>query len=791
MSARQMLHSMDDGRDGGFDFVEDAQDCRDAGKDEGSGRTDADANAEAFFMAGIVWPCLPFFSGAMALVAPSLPGHGGLLGSIGLHKGLSCARRLRMRSSEALGQGLACIASCVALAASDGRGRGGDGKARRWRQTSPFTAPMSKWRGQTGRGKKGHFHLLDRYIRRIDALLPEDMEDLVRPLSYKPNMEQTTRTLKITFPDETVKPDGITEQDVRDFMYPLVPEHLALGWYGEGGAEVYAMFETNEECRNGRRLDGQRLGGHYAQVRFTVDNKFRRVMEDLGHWPKSGDQEEMPPEADQLEVAGCSYLAPGGSLQIPEELVETGQVLQVVQRILEESLGSNSAKLSSLRQASTRSRDTEAFTAEVVDRTLRGILSRAARLARHRGRPKLEEDPVQMELMCKVGGNYADCGMVSERLCSSSVQAVCRMSSAKEVSHREAWERMLRCGFVFGFSGYDGLGRSGSPVASYAPGSATVELLLFTASVAMQFCGALRRRTHASFRREWHIHAAVRKYWARKNPKRGYVAELPDWRNYLPETLMSRFFFQLEKWLGKRSASTYPPILDICNSGGKFGMPIPRPEIVLQKGFPKGSWEWQMHMYGAALYWHVAVTRGEAITDVREDLLRGKSVLEVGCMRGGGARYLAEVAEPEEYVATDDSEDNIRLCNSVHAPLPPSLRYEQADACSLHSKYGVDAFDALICVEAVADIEDKAAFVESARAVLRSEGLLLLCDAFMPRGLQDLMDSLKAQHFDVEVCTDIGKWVRATGLSPVEIGESHSMYGVAACTYMRIVARKT
>lgn len=226
---QQMLHSMDDGRDGGFDFVEDAQ---------------------------------------------------------------------------ALGQGLACIASCVALAASDGRGRGGDGKARRWRQTSPFTAPMSKWRGQTGRGKKGHFHLLDRYIRRIDALLPEDMEDLVRPLSYKPNMEQTTRTLKITFPDETVKPDGITEQDVRDFMYPLVPEHLALGWYGEGGTEVYAMFETNEECRNGRRLDGQRLGGHYAQVRFTVDNKFRRVMEDLGHWPKSGDQEEMPPEADQLEVAG-------------------------------------------------------------------------------------------------------------------------------------------------------------------------------------------------------------------------------------------------------------------------------------------------------------------------------------------------------------------------------------------------------------------------------------------------------------------------------------------------------
>ena len=254
---------------------------------------------------------------------------------------------------------------------------------------------------------------------------------------------------------------------------------------------------------------------------------------------------------------------------------------------------------------------------------------------------------------------------------------------------------------------------------------------------------------------------------------------------------MSRFFFQMERWFGKANASTYPPILDICNSGGKFGMPIPRPDIVLWKGFPKGSWEWQMHMYGAALYWHVAMTSGESILDVREDHLREKSVLEVGCMRGGGARYLAEVAQPREYVATDALQDNISACMSIHTihmPLPPNLRYEQADMGSLHTQFGADAFDALLCVET--DIEDKTAFAQSAREVLRPNGLILLCDAFMPLALRDLLDSLKAQDFDIEVCTDIGKWVRATGLSPVEIGESHSVYGVAACTYMRIVARK-
>ena len=197
-----------------------------------------------------------------------------------------------------------------------------------------------------------------------------------------------------------------------------------------------------------------------------------------------------------------------------------------------------------------------------------------------------------------------------------------------------------------------------------------------------------------------------------------------------------------------------------------------------------------MHMYGAALYWHVAATPGESIVDVKEDLLRDKSVLEVGCMRGGGARYLAEVAAPREYVATDALLDNINACNNIHVPLPPNLRYEQADADALHEKYGNDAFDALICVEAAADIQNTDAFAQSVGSVLRPNGLLLLCDAFTPDALHSLLDSLKTQNFDIEVCTDIGKWVRATGLSPVEIGESHSVYGLAACTYMRIVARK-
>uniref|UniRef100_A0A7S1PV99 Uncharacterized protein n=1 Tax=Alexandrium catenella TaxID=2925 RepID=A0A7S1PV99_ALECA len=148
--------------------------------------------------------------------------------------------------------------------------------------TTEFAMP-SEPRGTTQRGKKNHFHLLDRYIRRIDSLVPEDMEDLVRPLSYKPNQEKTSHTLKITLDVGVDMAVNVTEDDVRIFLSPLVPTGIALGWTGsDGESEVYVQFDTNEDCQAGRQLDGKLLGSGPAKVRYSVDNKFRRVCEDLG-----------------------------------------------------------------------------------------------------------------------------------------------------------------------------------------------------------------------------------------------------------------------------------------------------------------------------------------------------------------------------------------------------------------------------------------------------------------------------------------------------------------------------
>lgn len=175
-----------------------------------------------------------------------------------------------------------------------------------------FVEP-SQPRGTTKRGKKNHFHLLDRYIRRIDSLVPEDMEDLVRPLSYKPNQEKTSRTLKITLDDEAEGTANVTKSDVREFLEPLVPASVVLGWVGpEGEKEVYVQFETNEECQSGRQRDGGLLGGAPAKVRYSVDNKFRRVCEDLGIAARAQDGAMEP-------VRGTRY----GKGDV-DEMVDTG-----------------------------------------------------------------------------------------------------------------------------------------------------------------------------------------------------------------------------------------------------------------------------------------------------------------------------------------------------------------------------------------------------------------------------------------------------------------------------------
>jgi len=223
----------------------------------------------------------------------------------------------------------------------------------------------------------------------------------------------------------------------------------------------------------------------------------------------------------------------------------------------------------------------------------------------------------------------------------------------------------------------------------------------------------------------------------------------------------------------------YPTGVDICNCGVDMGVTLPQPELLDRQGIIHGSKAWRMQVFGAALYWHLATTPGPKANKVNLDMLRGRDVLEVSCMRGGGAHYLAHVAGPRTYVATDGVKEHVELCKKLHAPVP-GLRYELADPQFLSRSYEDASFDFVLCVQAGSSLGDTGLFIESALKVLRPGGRIILCDA-MPRPVfENIMLAVQRSGAAVDASTDISASVRAAHVCKLPTGYS----------YVRMIIRK-
>lgn len=234
-----------------------------------------------------------------------------------------------------------------------------------------------------------------------------------------------------------------------------------------------------------------------------------------------------------------------------------------------------------------------------------------------------------------------------------------------------------------------------------------------------------------------------------------------------PPGLWGRFVHGAYRYLGW---ALYPPHNNICNCGADMGHPIPKPELVTQVAQiqPKTR-EWRMQLYGAALYWHLATMPGEKMRSADTDMIRGKDVLEVACMRGGGARYLAEVAGPRRYVATDNLQQHIDQCKSLHTPME-NLTFEVADAMQLQEAFDANSFDFVIVVQAAAQFQSLRTFLQGVQHVLRPGGRLLLADAFNRENLNDLLDAVDELGLVVDVQLDISRNVHAVGVCAVPRG---------------------
>lgn len=215
-----------------------------------------------------------------------------------------------------------------------------------------------------------------------------------------------------------------------------------------------------------------------------------------------------------------------------------------------------------------------------------------------------------------------------------------------------------------------------------------------------------------------------------------------------------------------RRGSMYPEEVDICNCGADFGSAIPRPELLATEGLERGTLQWQMQTQGAALYWHLATTPGKG--ESNPDMLRGKNVLEVASGRGGGARYLAEVAGPRSYLGVDIEEDEVELCRQRQKDRAlPSLAFDCVGAAQLEDRFAAASFDVVLCVQSINVFKEPGRFIQGAKHVLKPGGLLILCDLLSFKALQDTLRHIEESGLVCKAALDASDAVNKVGICTV------------------------
>lgn len=147
--------------------------------------------------------------------------------------------------------------------------------------------------------------------------------------------------------------------------------------------------------------------------------------------------------------------------------------------------------------------------------------------------------------------------------------------------------------------------------------------------------------------------------------------------------------------------------------------------------------------YGIQLYHHVTYGGN----------LYGKSVLEVGCGRGGGAAFLARYGGPKEYVGLDISPNLVAYCNRFHQV--PGLSFVAGTAERLPFENA--RFDAVVNVESARCYGDPGAFFRETHRVLRPGGCFYFADMIKNADLDRVRRMLLQAGFIMLRQSDIRK----------------------------------
>jgi len=124
---------------------------------------------------------------------------------------------------------------------------------------------------------------------------------------------------------------------------------------------------------------------------------------------------------------------------------------------------------------------------------------------------------------------------------------------------------------------------------------------------------------------------------------------------------------------------------------------------------------------------------------VRDTVIDGARVLDVGCGRGGTCSYFVRYHEPAEVVGVDLIPGQIEFCRATHQAA--NLRFIQADAQEL--PFGDASFDVVTNVESSHDYPSLEAFFSEVRRVLKPGGVFCYTDNLPPGGTEPRAERLR------------------------------------------------
>lgn len=131
--------------------------------------------------------------------------------------------------------------------------------------------------------------------------------------------------------------------------------------------------------------------------------------------------------------------------------------------------------------------------------------------------------------------------------------------------------------------------------------------------------------------------------------------------------------------------------------------------------------------------------------------VQGKSMLEVGSGRGGGANYIARYLKPERIVGMDLAKNAVKFAKQNFQQT--NLDYQQGNAEAL--PFADASFDVVLNVESSHAYGSVPNFLKEVHRVLRPGGVFLITDMRGEPGLKLLQQQLRDSGMEMQNETDI------------------------------------